>query len=354
MAAAALNTYITAMTSAEKKALPPHEQLANSASMPDEYLMNYPMLSHRQAATAIRWQQQNPQLFFQQLRLRAPHIAQKPVLPKKSLNSWMAFRSFYLRIFSHLQQKEASIYLTTLWKGDPFKAKWTIIAAAYSKIRNTVGKPRAPLDHYLKIICPQMGIIAVEEYLEIFNWSSTRDAEGSLHFTQTTAPNLHGLDQQILHSSMTEKDVVLFCGSVGYIRHSVARRIVGARSNHRQHQHGLLASAPMIGTSDTPVSPMPSINTTQAAAEEFICEEPSTMSSLATKDYEWTGSMSDLYHPSEGSIDFDRLLRSYHSNPWDTTTIQDPKAFDTFVENGGMQDGFLAPVVPDNPESSHN
>ncbi|KAL5331241.1 hypothetical protein ACEPPN_000770 [Leptodophora sp. 'Broadleaf-Isolate-01'] len=61
--------------------------------------------------------------------------------------------------------------------------------------------------------------------------------------------------------------------------------------------------------------------------------------------------MSELYHPSEGSIDFDRLVRSYHPNPWDTTNIDGPKALDTFIENGGMQDGYLVPIVPDNPES---
>ncbi|KAG4435445.1 hypothetical protein IFR05_009066, partial [Cadophora sp. M221] len=78
MAASALNTYIAGMSSPAKKALPPHEQLANSASLPDEYLMNYPIRNEHQAATAVRWQQQNPQLFEQQLRLRTRRMAQRP------------------------------------------------------------------------------------------------------------------------------------------------------------------------------------------------------------------------------------------------------------------------------------
>nr|CAA06844.1 alpha-1 domain protein [Pyrenopeziza brassicae] len=342
MSASALNTYVTAMTSPEKKALPPHKQLADSASLPDEYLMNYPILNQRQAAIAIRWQQQTPQLFYQQLRHHTTHIARRPVLPKKSLNSWMAFRSFYQNLFPHLQQKEASIYLTALWKRDPFKAKWTIIAAAYSKIRNTVGKPRAPLDRYLNIVCPQMGMIGVEAYLELLSWSCTQNADGLL-FTQTTSPDLQALGQHILHSSMTEKDVVLFCGYAGYITHNVARRIVGARTDHRLSQHGLFASAPIIDTPDTVRGDSSSLPLAAVPKESGV-EGPSTILAPMAENYEWTGSMSDLYHPSEGSIDFDRLTRSYHVSPWNTTNIDNPQALDTFVESAGMIDGFLAPI----------
>ncbi|KAH7317285.1 hypothetical protein BKA65DRAFT_483524 [Rhexocercosporidium sp. MPI-PUGE-AT-0058] len=174
--------------------------------------------------------------------------------------------------------------------------------------------------------------------------------EGILLLHQATAPNLHTLDQHILHSSLTEKDLVLFCGAAGYIRRSVARRIAGASSNHAWSSHGLLASAPIINTPDTQAA---SRSTLEAVSRESRLEVPFTIPAQATESYEWTGSMSDLYHPSEGSIDFDRLIRSYHSNPWDTTNIDNPQAFDTFVENGGVQDGFLAPIVPDNPESFH-
>lgn len=138
---------------------------------------------------------------------------------------------------------------------------------------------------------------------------------------------------------MPEKDVVLFCGSAGYIRRSIARRIVGARTNHTQH--GLLASTPIM---DTSYAQGASSSTPEAEPRYTDLEVPSTTPTQPVGNYEWTGSMSDLYHPSEGSIDFDRLLRSYTSNPWDTTNIDDPQAFDTFVENGGVSDGFLAPI----------
>lgn len=66
---------------------------------------------------------------------------------KRPLNSFIAFRSYYTVIFGQFQQKEISGFLTMLWQGDYFQAKWTIIARAYSEIRDQVGKvqPETPL-----------------------------------------------------------------------------------------------------------------------------------------------------------------------------------------------------------------
>ncbi|KAL2065448.1 hypothetical protein VTL71DRAFT_3118 [Oculimacula yallundae] len=247
----------------------------------------------------------------------------------------------------HILLKEVDLTATVHW--------------IFLATKNVIGptRPSGFLAHtsYSLVAFPQKASLTTSTVGTVARSSTphigNRDAEGSLHFSQIAAPDLHGLDQHILHSSMTEKDVVLFCGFAGYIRQSVAKRIVGARSNHRFHQHGLLASAPTINASDNTGNNLDtSSSPPRAVAEECRFEVPSTIPTPAAENYEWTGSMSDLYHPSEGSIDFDGLLRSYNSNPWETTSIHDPKAFGTFIENGGMQDGFLAPVVPDNPEHS--
>jgi hypothetical protein len=163
---------------------------------------------------------------------------------------------------------------------------------------------------------------------------------------------------------MAEIDVVLVCSSVGYITQGVTRRIAGARTNHRLPQHGLLASAPIINAPDNIQGDLSS--TAQATSTGSGLDVPCTFPIQTTEAYEWTGSLSDLYHPSEGSIDFDRLLRSHHANPWETANIDDPQSLDTLIENGGMHDGFLVPsgmwkpsnlvylltaVVPDHPES---
>jgi hypothetical protein len=80
---------------------------------------------------------------------------------KRPLNSWMAFRAYYSPIFATYQQKDISGFLTGMWQADPFHAKWTIAAKAYSVIRDKVGKAQAPLDTFLHIVCPLLGKLPV-------------------------------------------------------------------------------------------------------------------------------------------------------------------------------------------------
>jgi Mating-type protein MAT alpha 1 HMG-box len=92
------------------------------------------------------------------------------IAAKRPLNSWMAFRAFYSPVFAGNQQKEISDVISTLWKHDFCKAKWTIIARAYSTIRDDVGKDKAPLDQFLNQVCPVVGIIPAAFYLPIMGW----------------------------------------------------------------------------------------------------------------------------------------------------------------------------------------
>ncbi|KAA8645453.1 uncharacterized protein ATNIH1004_006872 [Aspergillus tanneri] len=55
---------------------------------------------------------------------------------RRPLNSFIAFRSYYSVIFPELTQKAKSGILRFLWQNDPFKAKWAILAKAYSIIRD--------------------------------------------------------------------------------------------------------------------------------------------------------------------------------------------------------------------------
>jgi hypothetical protein len=76
---------------------------------------------------------------------------------KRPLNSWIAFRAYYATIFTTFQQKDISGFVTRMWQKDPFQAKWTLVAKAYSIIRDKVGKAQAPLDTFLEIVCPHIG-----------------------------------------------------------------------------------------------------------------------------------------------------------------------------------------------------
>src|ERR1700712_3418873 len=123
----------------------------------------------------------------------------------QSVNSQRA--AFYKSLFPNLQQKNASTQLTILWGSDPFKAKWAVIAAAYSSVRDAVGKPRAPLEIFLKIVCPSVGIFGVDEYLHKLNWICEFDGDGAVSLNQTADPAFRAFES----GTLTETDVVQLC-----------------------------------------------------------------------------------------------------------------------------------------------
>lgn len=100
-----------------------------------------------------------------------------------------------------------------LWDNDPFKAKWAILASAYTKIRDYVGKLSAPLARFLRLACPKIGVISPEEYLQTMGWS----LEAAVIVPGQGVPMLHNLPNSIKSTSMTTRDVVGFVGEQGYM-----------------------------------------------------------------------------------------------------------------------------------------
>jgi hypothetical protein len=262
--------------------------------------------------------------------------------------------AFYKRLFPHLPQKDASIHLTQLWKQDPFKAKWTIVAAAYSRIRDGVGRPGAPLDAFLDLICPAMGLVRAEDYFAAFNWVWEEEEEGrpgAARLTQRAAPDLRTFDAGILQTSMTEMDVIRWCGAVGYL----PRALVGPLSQTGA-QRGLLASAPAL---PPPPTREPGrgcdLFRASAGATEIHDEDGGPHLgwtgnvSGATEIHDddggphlgWTGNLSELCHTPEAPLEFPLVLPDARSHLWDPTTLHDQHPLETFLDSGGMGGGFL-------------
>nr|ADJ38440.1 MAT1-1-1 [Phialocephala europaea] len=247
--------------------------------------------------------------------------------PKKALNSWMAFRVYYKRIFPTLQQKEASRYLTTLWQRDPFKAKWTVIAAAYSKIRDEVGKQNAPLDRFLSIVCPKIGIVDDERYLNQLNWTCQILTDGDIAWQQTAEPVLATFGHNILYSMMTVDDIVEFCASLGYVSRTSLGRLRRGYPDNGNHDllnssisgQGLFVSGPTLSQSAS----ISAERVTACPAGPVIKQTLVTRTLLTSRDQEvdvsplqWTGSMSEVYYPAEGSADFERFLSASGAVGW--------------------------------------
>ncbi|KAH6677649.1 alpha-1 domain protein [Halenospora varia] len=329
----------------------PHQLLDGSAALSNEWLMHNIPRSQSQMNAVAGLQQNNPQFLHQQMLLHNPYMAKPQTLPKRGVNSWMAFRSFYSRIFAKFQQKNTSTYIKAMWDNDPFKAKWTIVARAYTTIRDYVGKSNASIDLFLDIVCPKIGIIGVEAYFTMMNWSVESTEDNTVVFRQIAEPDLSTFPQSIMTTLMTERDVIHFCASRAYIPQSVAVIITGPPTNAAGattfpgSQQGLMATTPTMPS--TARSPLP------AFVQQTVQDPVAMATSLFGFDvgvmldesmgYQWTNNMSDLYHLDGGAFDFDDMLRQTDDNAWNAFDVTDPRALDYLLEDGGLRDGFLTP-----------
>jgi hypothetical protein len=120
--------------------------------------------------------------------------------------------AYYSTIFSEIQQKQRSGYLTRLWQVDQSKDKWALIARVYSFIRDEVGKSNAPLAPFLAIACPTMNIPAVEVYLDTLGWNLVDDENGELNLSRSLIPAV----PQDKETCPTDFNLLSACLSRGY------------------------------------------------------------------------------------------------------------------------------------------
>ncbi|KAF2228530.1 mating-type protein MAT alpha 1, partial [Viridothelium virens] len=133
----------------------------------------------------------------------------------RPLNSYMAFRAYYSPIFLDFQQKAISPLLTMLWQGDHFQAKWTILAKAYSKIRDQQGKDNANLSEFLELVTPVIGIIAPADYLSTMGWQMTEGENGpTLH--RETIPDFSSFSDELRTTNVSVEDIIEYFQLVGY------------------------------------------------------------------------------------------------------------------------------------------
>jgi hypothetical protein len=130
-------------------------------------------------------------------------------------------------MFQGLQQKEVSSLLHTLWAADPFKAKWAILAKAYTTIRDKLGKKVAPLDQFLKLCCPEFGIIGVADYLHELHWF-VEEAEGKAVLVQETSFDPSSLESA---SNMSDVDIVRLCCEKKLFPNFGPEALLGGQSN---------------------------------------------------------------------------------------------------------------------------
>lgn len=118
-----------------------------------------------------------------------------------------------------MPQKVISGFLTHLWRADPTKSKWTILAKAYSEIRDKMGKKRAPLPRFLAINAPFIGVVDPDDYLRIHGWDLI-DRDGQTILRRAVRPDGAANGSIMLTTNASVGDVIRNSYYHGYINES--------------------------------------------------------------------------------------------------------------------------------------
>lgn len=133
---------------------------------------------------------------------------------KRPLNAFMAFRTYYLKMFPDVQQKTVSGFLTTLWNKEAQRNKWALIAKVYSFVRDHLGKAKVNLAAFLALCCPIMRMVDPADYLDTLGWVVQENAEGAMTIIQvqddehsvesTSVPDVYPTSEIELLASLVE------------------------------------------------------------------------------------------------------------------------------------------------------
>jgi hypothetical protein len=120
-------------------------------------------------------------------------------------------------VFKLWPMKKLSYLLGQLWEVDPNKPLWSLMAKAWSEMRDQCGKANVPLDEFFDIICPRLNLPSPDTYLEDQGWK--------IDLTQGESPIL-SRDQSVQPSAsfgtrfgdmtLSVEDITSICQTAGY------------------------------------------------------------------------------------------------------------------------------------------
>lgn len=99
-----------------------------------------------------------------------------------------------------------------MWQSDPFKAKWSLLAKAYSLIRDKQGRDDNPLDQFLAITGSLIGVITPGQYLQALGWEITTDNGNQTVMRR----HIHSLDQRFFLTNFSVNDLIRHCSAQGF------------------------------------------------------------------------------------------------------------------------------------------
>jgi Mating-type protein MAT alpha 1 HMG-box len=129
---------------------------------------------------------------------------------------------FYSPLFPETTQKIKSGITRCLWNIDPYKGKWTILAKAYSFLRDNYGSAVVALDTFLELTVPFIGLILPGEYLGAMGCEivMSTDTSGEQQFS---AENISSPRPELsdIATNLSVADIVNYCYENGYVENAI-------------------------------------------------------------------------------------------------------------------------------------
>nr|AEZ02254.1 mating type protein MAT1 [Alternaria subcucurbitae] len=141
-----------------------------------------------------------------------------PEKAKKALNAFVGFRCYYIMIpdLKTWPMKKLSNIIGLLWEADPNKSLWSLMAKAWSAIRDQIGKDKAPLDQFFTIICTYLNIPTPQSYLAILGWSVSVNEEGDPTISRNDCSRSASVGAGVADIALSVEDIIAYVQSMGY------------------------------------------------------------------------------------------------------------------------------------------
>ena len=97
-----------------------------------------------------------------------------------------------------------------MWAADVFKNKWSLIASAYSKIRDDFGKSN--MEEFLTVIEDYVQLIKPEHYLDTMGWAIVKSDDT----VELVRANKASFASNIVFTALSDVDIIKYSCDVGY------------------------------------------------------------------------------------------------------------------------------------------
>lgn len=250
---------------------------------------------------------------------------------------------YYSRLFVDLQQKDISAILHVLWERDPFHNKWTILAKAFSVIRDEKGKKDASLELFLVVSAPFVEIVGLQDYLPTLGFEIIVDDENQASLRQDPTFDIGSIPKSMINTIRSVNDVVENCYRQGFINNGLAH------TGPSNTQGAMI----MATTAQPPAAPpvaapaVPSTSSLYVVADQYdetqddIDDEGQEISQPNIQGSIFGGfdapAATDIAQPmvdadnTVPALDMDMINQSFGEFPYDTAF--DPNATDNYFFN---------------------